>query len=96
MNDTYQQPEHGWTCFHCGETFKTIGSARDHFGETPKEVPGCIIKAGNEKGLLMELRRTQKQLEKIKHAAIYIKRELEFMQKDDLYNLEKNHLENKK
>lgn len=25
-SDTYQKPEHGWTCFHCGETF-TTGSA---------------------------------------------------------------------
>ena len=96
MNETYKQPEHGWVCFHCGEVFKSVGSARDHFGETPKEVPGCIIKAGNEKGLLMELRRTQKQLEKLKHAATYIKRELDFMREDDLYNLENNHLENDK
>lgn len=96
VTKTYKQPEHGWVCFHCGETFKNTGSARDHFGETPKEVPGCIIKAGNEKGLLMELRRTQKQLTKIKEAAAYIKNELAFIEKDDLFNLKNNHLENKK
>lgn len=28
----YLKPEHGWTCFHCGETFTTPGSARDHWG----------------------------------------------------------------
>lgn len=32
---TYTPPEHGWTCFHCGETFKTPGAARLHFGELP-------------------------------------------------------------
>lgn len=33
--DTYPAPRHGWTCFHCGETFKTEEGARIHFGETP-------------------------------------------------------------
>lgn len=39
----YTAPEHGWTCFHCGETFKTPGAARLHFGERPglaSEMPG--------------------------------------------------------
>lgn len=30
---TYKGPEHGWTCFHCGETFLTVEGARLHFGE---------------------------------------------------------------
>lgn len=34
--ETYPQPKHGWTCFHCGETFKKYGTARDHFGERPE------------------------------------------------------------
>lgn len=39
---TYTPPAHGWTCFHCGETFKTPGTARLHFGETTaaSEMPG--------------------------------------------------------
>ena len=32
---TYTAPPHGWTCFHCGETFRTPGAARLHFGELP-------------------------------------------------------------
>jgi hypothetical protein len=60
--ETYTMPEHGWTCFHCGETFTTPGSAEDHFGATPDRVPGCIIKAGAERGLLMALRRTEAAL----------------------------------
>lgn len=67
MNDdktapTYLQPEHGWTCFHCGETFTTPGGARDHFGESPNAMPGCAIKValGDERGGLMALRRLEK------------------------------------
>lgn len=40
---TYTAPEHGWTCFHCGETFKTPDAARLHFGQAPSaatEMPG--------------------------------------------------------
>ncbi len=57
---TYQQPKHGWTCFHCGETFKKFGAARDHFGEDIEGSAGCQIKAGEERGLLMALRKCQK------------------------------------
>lgn len=56
---TYLAPEHGWTCFHCGDTFTTYGAARDHFGFEPGLSPACRIKAGAEKGLLMALRRAE-------------------------------------
>lgn len=56
---TYEMPKNGWTCYHCGETFTTPGSARDHFGETEEAVAGCIIHAGDEKGLLMALRKSE-------------------------------------
>ncbi|WP_425953312.1 hypothetical protein [Ralstonia pseudosolanacearum] len=63
-NDTYQMPAHGWTCFHCGETFKTVGSARDHFGATPTAEPGCMVRVslGAERGLLMALREAENRL----------------------------------
>lgn len=57
---TYPRPKHGWTCFHCGETFHTVGAARDHFGHDPMAEPGCRIKVGEELGLLIELRKSQK------------------------------------
>lgn len=62
--DTYQKPAHGWTCFHCGETFTTEGSARDHFGATPTAQPGCVLKVslGGERGLLMALRLAEREL----------------------------------
>lgn len=59
MNETYPAPEHGWTCFHCGEAFKKYGAARDHFGERPGQGLACKIKAGEERGLVMALRKTQ-------------------------------------
>lgn len=62
-DDTYP-PEHGWTCFHCGETFKTPGGARDHFGATPESQPGCVLKVGlgEERGLLMALRKIEEDM----------------------------------
>jgi hypothetical protein len=59
---TYPMPEHGWTCFHCGETFTTPGSARDHFGFDPSCDPGCRIKLGAERGLLMALRKAEMEI----------------------------------
>lgn len=38
---TYTAPAHGWTCFHCGETFTTWFKARDHFGNTPIATTAC-------------------------------------------------------
>lgn len=39
--ETYPAPRHGWTCFLCGETFKTSEGARLHFGESVKGRPIC-------------------------------------------------------
>lgn len=66
-DDTYTAPPHGWTCFFCGETFKNIGGAQDHFGATPDKKPGCVLKVsvGAERGLLMELRRVEEELAKV-------------------------------
>lgn len=60
-----------WQCFHCGETFTTLGSARDHFGAVPECEAGCVIdrvaieeggKAERGRGLLMALRKAEAQL----------------------------------
>lgn len=60
--ETYAMPAHGWTCFHCGETFTTVGAAKDHFGFDPSYEPACRIKLGAELGLLMALRQAEKDL----------------------------------
>ncbi len=52
--DTYPAPVHGWMCFHCGETFHTENSARNHFGIDPDAIPAC--KLGGEH-IRAELRR---------------------------------------
>lgn len=60
----YMEPGPGWLCFHCGERFTTIGSARDHFGFNPSSDPACRIKVGEERGLVMALRKAEKELER--------------------------------
>lgn len=39
--DTYEAPVHGWTCFHCGQTFTTYRGAGLHFGKDVKGRPIC-------------------------------------------------------
>jgi hypothetical protein len=60
---TYPMPEHGWTCFHCGETFTTPGGARLHFGTTPDAKPGCYLKVelGDERGWLARIRELEEK-----------------------------------
>lgn len=58
-DETYLPPPHGWTCFHCGDTFTTVGAARDHFGGDPLALAACQIKAGEERGLVMALRKAE-------------------------------------
>lgn len=47
--DTYPTPEHGWTCFHCGETFAGDAAghraAQLHFGASIHHEPKCQISA---------------------------------------------------
>jgi hypothetical protein len=54
----------GCSSRYCGETFTTPGSARDHFGAYQDATPGCIIRVqlGEERGLLMALRRAEAEL----------------------------------
>jgi hypothetical protein len=55
-------PAGGWRCFFCGEVFTTPGAARDHFGAEPFATTACQIKAGEERGLVMALRRAEEDL----------------------------------
>lgn len=58
QNGTYPMPQHGWTCFHCGETFTKLGCAADHFGDDQLQQPACVLKLVNgDRGLVMELRK---------------------------------------
>jgi hypothetical protein len=59
----------GWRCFHCDEVFLTPGAAADHFGSSQMSVPGCQIKAGEERGLLMALRRAEEEVAELR--AVY-------------------------
>ena len=63
---TYPMPKNGWVCFHCGERFTTFGGAQDHFGAHPSDMAACLIKVGEERGLVMELRRLQAEVREIR------------------------------
>jgi hypothetical protein len=39
---TYQKPEEGWVCFHCGERFIDYFVAKEHFGEGPDSLRSQI------------------------------------------------------
>lgn len=57
MADGSNYPEHGWTCFHCGEHFPPtetgVREARDHFGTDTEADPGCIMRLdGGDKAFL--------------------------------------------
>jgi len=61
--DTYMPPPHGWTCFHCGETFMHANTARDHFGPHPGAEPGCVMRLQDgERGLLRRVRSLELEL----------------------------------
>jgi hypothetical protein len=65
----------GWRCFHCDEVFLTPGAAQDHFGSTPLSLPGCKIKAGEERGLLMALRRAEDEVMQLREATEQLEHE---------------------
>lgn len=61
--DHYLSPAHGWTCFHCGETFLNPNLARVHFGAMPDATPGCMLRVqGKERGLLFQLREIEAEI----------------------------------
>lgn len=59
--DTYPAPEHGWTCFHCGETFTHPNAARLHFGASIHDEPKCQISAHRLRAMENELRRYREE-----------------------------------
>lgn len=59
-SDTYTPPEHGWTCFHCGENFPGTRAgekaAREHFSKTPLLPPECLEAASPARKLARRAR----------------------------------------
>jgi len=55
-------PPHGWTCFHCGETFLSPVCARAHFGSDETRAPACEIKTAGEGAILTALRNAEDAL----------------------------------
>ena len=65
--DTYPQPEHGWTCFHCGETFKHQTLARIHFGHYPTATPACQLSPAHVREELRRYRMQESKLQDIRN-----------------------------
>jgi hypothetical protein len=65
-DDTYTAPEHGWTCYHCGQTFMVPAQAAIHFG-SPNAKPGCMmrIKRGEEYSLLLALQMVEQERDEL-------------------------------
>lgn len=65
--DTYISPEHGWTCFHCGETFMHQNAAREHFGAHPFDAePGCMLRMQHGEGsLLRKIRWLEREVRRL-------------------------------
>lgn len=63
--DTYSAPDHGWTCFHCGEHFPPHGlgieRAKEHFGDYQHATPACQL-WGNSKSWFSALRKVVRAL----------------------------------
>lgn len=65
--DTYVPPAHGWTCFHCGDTFMHERAARDHFGATPDREPACVMKLTSEdRSLTRRIRWLESEIERLR------------------------------
>jgi hypothetical protein len=72
-HDTYKSPAHGWTCFHCGETFHIEVQARGHFGG-PDAEPMCVMRAHAvsrfpraEWPLMYRMRELEAEVSKLRH-----------------------------
>lgn len=59
---SYDKPEHGWTCFHCGETFTETNRARDHFGHSIAALPACQVPAEHVAAELRRFRVVEEEL----------------------------------
>ena len=64
--ETCRMPPDGWVCFHCGERSRRLAALRSISVAGPADTPGCMIKlAGEERGLLLEVRRLEAALREL-------------------------------
>ena len=49
-------------CFHCGETFLSLNSARDHFGHDPGATPACQLSPEHVRSELRRYRAVESEL----------------------------------
>ena len=75
--DVYEPPPDGWVCFFCGERFTTYGSAAMHFGWKPSATSACQIKVGQERGLVMEIRRLEEHNGNLREQNLELQRQID-------------------
>jgi len=68
---TYQVPEHGWACFHCGETFTNPTLAKTHFGPSPEATSACVMRS--ERGLVYRLRELEQDRDEWKARTVALR-----------------------
>lgn len=61
--EPFPPPPRGWTCFHCGDTFRTVMEAAHHFGAGAKSTPACILKS--ERPILAALRQSETERDEL-------------------------------
>lgn len=72
----YETPEHGWTCFHCGEHFPgTIAgqkSAQVHFGAKADAIPACRLRMRKgEHSLMRRIRWLERGLRELQEQKLH-------------------------
>ena len=78
LEETYPSPPHGWTCFHCGETFTNPNKARDHFGHDIDATPACQLTRDHVSGELRRFRVIEAKLRSCLDEFISIREDLDY------------------
>ena len=75
--DENGEPGDGWTCFHCGESFKSDHegrkAARLHFGERPHQPAACLISEMDLRSLRYVEKRARSAREELARVRGYLR-----------------------
>ena len=69
----YPAPPHGWTCFHCGETFRRLALAREHFGHDPGATPACRLSPAHVRSELRRYRAAETELRAVQDELVDVR-----------------------
>ena len=69
----YRSPPWGWPCFHCGETFRALGDARNHFGFDPGATPACRLDPEHVRAELRRYRAAETELRTVQERLVNVR-----------------------